>query len=197
VEHVSGQLTLTAARPGERSFGEPIIAWRVWTLRAHRHGLAIRPIAGTRRPWPALQPARAVCGRGRRHDVPGVHCTCGLYATTSPDLLLHARDPAVAGTVALWGRVVEHEHGYRAEFAYPQRLMLVCCQCFWIRGTGGSIPGSVARLRGGRLVPLCEQHVELCRRYGYPIRRLLPASDVEHALLSTYAVDVLRTSLRG
>ncbi len=110
---------------------------------------------------------------------------------------MHARDPAVAGTVGLWGRIVEHEHGFRAEFGYPQRLMLVCCLCFWVRGTGRSVPDTVVRLRGGRLVPLCDEHVELCRRYGYPVRHLLPAADVEGALLSTYAVDVLRTELAG
>ena len=26
---------------------------------------------------------------------------------------------AAVGLVALWGRVIEHEHGYRAQFAYP------------------------------------------------------------------------------
>jgi hypothetical protein len=41
-------------------------------------------------------------------------------------------------------------------------------------------------------VPLCEEHVELSRRYGYPSRRLAGADEMEGALLSTYAVDVLR-----
>ncbi len=193
------RLALDAARPSGRSLGDPISAWRVWTLSGNRRGekLAIRPIAGIRRPWPALRPARAACVRRRRHEVPGFDCTCGLYATRSPELLMHARDPAVAGTVGLWGRIVEHEHGFRAEFGYPQRLMLVCCLCFWVRGTGRSAPDTVVRLRRGRLVPLCDEHVELCRRYGYPVRHLLPAADVECALLSTYAVDVLRTELAG
>jgi hypothetical protein len=42
-------------------------------------------------------------------------------------------------------------------------------------------------------VPLCAEDLELCRRYGYPIRRLLPARAIEQQLLSAYAVDVLRT----
>jgi hypothetical protein len=116
-------------------------------------------------------------------------CTCGLHATHDPDPLRRARDPAVVGTTALWGRVVEHEHGYRGEFAYPQRLRLVCHLCFWRKGTNGDRCTVVVRLRGGRLVPLCAEHLELSRRYGYPMPRLLPARDVEQALRSTYGVD--------
>jgi hypothetical protein len=99
----------------------------------------------------------------------------------------------VLGTVAMWGRVVEHAAGYRAEYAYPQRLRLVCFICFWREGPDhGPDCEVVARRRGGRLVPLCARDLELCRRYGYPTRRLLPARAVEQQLLSAYAVDVLR-----
>jgi hypothetical protein len=31
----------------------------------------------------------------------------------------------VAGVVQLWGRVVQHEHGYRAEYARPLKLLTV------------------------------------------------------------------------
>jgi hypothetical protein len=95
----------------------------------------------------------------------------------------------VIGRVALWGRVVEHEFGYRGEFAYPQRVRLVCHLCLW---RGSKDPPScdvVVRLRGGRMVPLCPEHLELSERYGYPVRHLLPASAVERELLATYRVD--------
>ena len=47
------------------------------------------------------------------------------------------------GRVALWGRVIEHEHGYRARFAYPQRLRLLCQFCFWkIEARGGPRPST-------------------------------------------------------
>lgn len=98
------------------------------------------------------------------------------------------------GTVALWGRAVEHEAGWRAAFAYPQRLRLVCYLCFSLWGTHSpSGCRVVVRHRGGRMVTLCEPHLELSRRYGYRIPRLLPAEVVESSLLSTYAVDLLRT----
>ncbi len=93
------------------------------------------------------------------------------------------------GTVALWGRVVQHEHGYRGEFAYPQRLRLICHLCLWRKGLDGSPCAWVVRLRNGRLVPLCQEHLELSRRFGYPTGRLVPAQLVEQELRSTYAVD--------
>jgi hypothetical protein len=185
--------------PGDRieppapEYAEPIVAWRTWRLFVGADGLEPRlvPVVGGSRPWPAGRAARARCGRGRRHEVPGLLCTCGLYAASSPDPLRHTRDPAVVGTVALWGRVAEHRTGFRAEFGYPQRLALVCYLCFWRTPAEGSRPDVVARLRGGRLVPLCEPHVELSNRYGYATPGLVPADEVEARLLSTYAVERL------
>jgi hypothetical protein len=94
--------------------------------------------------------------------------------------------------VALWGRVVEHLHGYRAEYGYPQRVALVCALCFWQWGAGPShAPDLVLRRRGGSLVPLCEPHLALTRRHGDPARHVLGAAEVERALLDAYAIDVL------
>lgn len=173
---------------------DPILAWRTWTLAGSRDGNEVRllPIAGDRKPWPVREPAQAMCRRPpRHHTVPGFGCRCGLHATHTLDLLRRTRDPAVLGSVALWGRIVEHEHGYRAEFGYPQRLRLACYLCFWQWGEPGSCE-VVARRLGGRMVPLCGPHLELSLRYDYRVGRLLPAGRVEQALLSAYAVDVLR-----
>ncbi|HET9248701.1 MAG TPA: hypothetical protein VFP13_02005 [Actinomycetota bacterium] len=174
---------------------EPIHAWRTWTLVGSRDGAVVRlaPIAGDGRPWPPRRPARSLCTRRRSHLRPELDCTCGLHAVTDPDDLRRARDPAVLGTVALWGTIVEHERGFRAALAYPQRLRLLCYLCFSLWGRLG--PGGcevVVRHRGGRMVPLCEPHLELSRRYGYRVPRLLPARSIESTLLSTYAVDPLR-----
>jgi hypothetical protein len=191
---VSGTLLEAGIRPEGQVLSEPIMGWRVWTLHSNLRETELRmlPISGNAAPWPPFVPASASCPRRRKHPVPGLDCTCGLHATRGVTLLHRARNPAVMGTVALWGRVVEHELGYRAQYAYPQRLMLVCYLCFWLWGPGGPGPDEVIRLRGGRLVPLCDEHVELSRRYGYPAGRLAAAGEIEHALLSTYAVDVLR-----
>jgi len=186
--------TLVPPRP--ETLTEPVLAWRTWTLAGSSDGSEVRllPLFGERRPWPLQVPARGSCSRRGRHPVPGLDCTCGLYATHGLEALRRSRDPAVLGTVALWGRIVEHAAGYRAEYAYPQRLRLVCFVCFWraVPDHGRECEVAVRR-RGGRLVPLCSPDLELCRRYGYPTRRLVPAGAVEQSLLSAYAVDVLRT----
>ena len=72
--------------------------------------------------------------------VPAARCVCGIHAyrterrawDRSPRL--DAFDPAgahslypVFGDVAIWGKVVEHEDGYRAEHAMVRRLVVPAC----------------------------------------------------------------------
>jgi preprotein translocase subunit YajC len=52
-------------------------------------------------------------------------CTCGIYAAKN---LEHLRQSGYAsygvwGEVYLWGTVVQHTLGWRAQFAYPKRLV--------------------------------------------------------------------------
>jgi hypothetical protein len=42
-----------------------------------------------------------------------------------PLSVLQATPVWVVGLVSLWGRIVEHEHGYRAQYAYPRELHYV------------------------------------------------------------------------
>jgi hypothetical protein len=174
---------------------EPIVGWRAWAIRGTTDGTEVRllPLAAGGAAWTPRVPAVAVCVKRRHHRVPALDCRCGIHATHDPHVLRRTRDPAVLGRVALWGRVIEHELGYRAEFGYPQRLALLCELCFWQRGAGHAEPPEVViRHRGGQMVPLCGPHAELSRRHGYPARRLLDAGRVERVLLDAYAVDVLR-----
>ena len=91
--------------------------------------------------------------------------------------------------MALWGRVIEHELGYRGEFGYPQLLALVCQFCFWQWGPTGTRPAVVGWFPRDELVPLCWPHLTVAQRYGMEPRRLLPADDVDLHLRETYAVD--------
>jgi hypothetical protein len=91
----------------------------------------------------------------------------------------------------MWGRVIEHELGYRAEFAYPQRLALVCYLCFWQWGPPRAKPDLVGWYGWTHLVPLCREHLDLSIRYGMIPRALLQADQVEQSLRATYAVDPL------
>ena len=113
-----------------------------------------------------------------------------MYGAKDAVVLERTRSPAVIGIVALWGRVIEHELGYRAEFGYPQRLRLICPECFWRREQLGANATVVALLPRGTAVPLCHVHLAIARTCDLPIRSLR-ASEIQAALLSTYAVDLL------
>jgi hypothetical protein len=60
------------------------------------------------------------------HDAPKADCRCGVYASKSLDDLRSIRvwESGVRGEAWLWGTVVEHERGWRAQFAYPRTLVL-------------------------------------------------------------------------
>src|SRR5437667_7979668 len=60
------------------------------------------------------------------HDTPQADCTCGVYATKSFDHLHRTGYDlrGICGAVWLWGTVVEHKFGWRAQFAYPKSFCL-------------------------------------------------------------------------
>jgi hypothetical protein len=88
----------------------PVLGFRMWRLTS----LGMRGVVQSWRE-PRVE---AVCPRGPGvpHDAPG--CRCGIYALKDPGALWALRPGAgpilVYGLVALSGKVVEHEHGYRA-----------------------------------------------------------------------------------
>jgi hypothetical protein len=102
-------------------------------------------------PWPAGGPLRASCETTSRrlaawvrralswssadHAAPRWGCQCGIYGLARPedaDALEASPRPQrsrladnwqVVGAVFLWGRVIQHDHGYRAEYARPVKLL--------------------------------------------------------------------------
>lgn len=172
---------------------EPIVAWRSWALTGWRDGshLLLRPVARRTGGWKPLEVAEATCRWSPFHEPPVVGCRCGLHASPTLDILRRTRCPAVLGRVALWGRVIEHERGYRARFAYPQRLRLICQFCFWQWGPRGPLPEVVGWYAGGHLVPFCPTHLGVATRIGLGPRWVLPADEVGQALRDRYAVDPL------
>jgi hypothetical protein len=114
---------------------EPIRGWRVWKVA---NGRLYSTVFGTL--WPERARLEARCGLGGRsspgglrgvHEAPSRGCDCGIYALKShADALYLARQIAepvlvAVGRVSLWGRVVETERGYRAEYAYIYDLSLL------------------------------------------------------------------------
>ena len=183
------------ARPrGRTTATEPIIAWRAWALTGRRDG---RTSCCARSRGARVRGGRA---RSRRRRASTRGCTrrrtstarAGSTARTSCDILRRTRCPAVLGRVALWGRVIEHELGYRAQFAYPQLARAGLPVLFLAVGLAPArAPTSWAGSPRDELVPLCWAHLEQAQRYGMEPRRLLGAADVDLRLRETYAVDPL------
>lgn len=106
----------------------PVVAHRVW--RWDERGL--RSLNGE--PWLPGQHLEARCrvAPAPRHtaeaanEVPHRKCTCGIYAAKDREHLrqIGYADRGVCGEVYLWGTVVEHRLGWRAQFAYPKSLVL-------------------------------------------------------------------------
>lgn len=181
---------------------DPVIGWRVWNVSEGDDGPVLQPAGSGTDEWPRRRPLEARCtvprvltGRRRPHQAPDLECRCGIHAGDSLDVVARgwpAWPPApVVGRVALWGSTVAHERGWRARFAYPDRLRLVCIGCAWIE-PGPGVPAVVHAFRK-RLYTLCEEHAG-----GFRIpdgRASTPTGEDPRALqgrlLGAYAVDLL------
>jgi hypothetical protein len=101
----------------------PIVGYRTW-----HWGSLMSPLKSlnNNEPWLPGRPLAAKCklyraGWRPNHQKALDICSCGVCALKSPDRL---RVFPVYGEVYLWGKVVEHECGWRAEYAYPKLLIL-------------------------------------------------------------------------
>ena len=137
---------------------EPTVAWRKW-LVDEEDGLLRSLYKDV--VWLPMHKTEAHCYRdrgqliagGRCSTAPNPRCVCGIYAVKQEDEVhrfgraresLAAAAPSprtltVIGTVSLWGRIIETDRGYKAEYAYPYELHV-------IRDPGGFSSPSLARL---------------------------------------------------
>ena len=119
----------------------PILGYRAWVLReGELSSYAVDNI------WIPKQTNVARCG-GYEHtkfwgphsmqsgpkliphasyEAPIAECGCGFYAfKTLPYLqawLEHRKPNIVIGEVYLWGKIVDCQYGFRAQYAYPKRF---------------------------------------------------------------------------
>jgi hypothetical protein len=111
----------------------PVVGYRVWQWDA----AGLRSLNGEK--WSAHHPLSAVCRADACGSIAGLSkathnpvelpyfsCTCGVYAAKTTEHLHQCgyKKFGVHGEVYLWGKVVEHERGWRAQFAYPKALFL-------------------------------------------------------------------------
>ena len=115
--------------PVEEKSSELIIGERGWSF-AHPHfltGLNSSQVYLPKQKMEALCLAHNELGE---HLAPDHRCHCGIYARKISskeeyrDSGYWFGDWDVTGQVALWGRVIEHRDGYRAQFAYPINLVV-------------------------------------------------------------------------
>jgi hypothetical protein len=98
--------------------------------------------------------AQATCALSD-HDAPASDCSCGFYAVADDAQLwrLGADEPELAVLdVELAGRVIEHDHGFRASHQRVTNVRFhgVCVRC-------GKQADTFARRRFGSLVPSCRR----------------------------------------
>jgi hypothetical protein len=92
------------------------------------------------------------------HEAPQAGCTCGFYAVETDGELwrLGSYEPELAVLdVDLAGRVIEHEHGYRASHQYVRRVTVgnTCVRC-------GGPATALQRHWFGALTPACGRHAK-------------------------------------
>lgn len=105
---------------------EAIIAWRIWRVVANGNHAILRSCV-TGEAWETGAPMYAKTTVIAHQLYNGVHAykmetrpdkyAYSLWAESNGDMLVH-------GKIALWGKVIEHEEGYRAEFAYPIHIFI-------------------------------------------------------------------------
>lgn len=123
---------------------EAITAYRAWNV--HPNGLLVGQAFAS--PWKPYEPHVAICNHaesmghvkdGQWQDAPLWECDCGIHAHQTlkkaesriimerQGLIGFSRCPDTAegrvwGELKLWGKVIVHEDGYRAQYAYPGKL---------------------------------------------------------------------------
>lgn len=97
----------------------PVVGYRVWKWDG-----ALKSLNGIE--WIARKVFTAECRAQGRCLAPESNCTCGIYAGKSVGHLrrLGYTENRICGEVSLWGIVVEHEEGWRAQFAYPRHFVV-------------------------------------------------------------------------
>lgn len=113
---------------------EPVSGWRCWVVDVTGPSARLRSIG--HEAWPVGQPLAAACRVPETllaHPAPGPGCDCGIHAARrAADAACYVELPSwsaavmAIGLVGLWGRVIEGRGGWRARFAYPQRLYVPC-----------------------------------------------------------------------
>ena len=118
---------------------KPLVGWRMWDvlIESRDEGWRLKAIS---RPviWEPYVPMRGTCNNKPPEEITDHKCPswehrCGVHAVKevfqvrkwgSPTNGPKAQHVRLLGEIDLWGRVLEYEEGYRAEWGYPAKLYL-------------------------------------------------------------------------
>ncbi len=112
-------------------YASTITGWKAWNQGTY--GNKIRLQSGMGSVW-SPDPLKAVC-INLPHSAPREDCSCGIYATRTMEQLLRNwwhREGMILGKVALWGKVIIHHEGYRAEWAQPLEIWVPRDKVGWV-----------------------------------------------------------------
>jgi hypothetical protein len=173
---VSRAILSIQQRHGEVWSPTPVVGFRAWSVD-------VDGLRGVRAMWtsPTFEATcEGLFGPRIDREVPHTDGTCGpppcgIYATHEVEALLasgltdNLPDLAV-GMVALSGKVVEHEHGYRAQIATISSILGFCSDRAYFTADPGAIAELIAAPRAtiGRLgIPIDRDRKDIAiERYG-------------------------------
>ena len=108
---ITGNKTRDAALGGPRIRAGEIIGWRFWKLC---NGLLLSVIAPhTWHPGVFERSSSKYCGHYNR----GYHAFKDKEQVEYASSMRNYWRPCVIGSIAMWGEIIEHEHGWRSEYA--------------------------------------------------------------------------------
>ena len=109
---------------------DPAVGYRVWKVKDNRLYSIVHVTL-----WEPGMRFEAFCDK--EHEVPDKQCSCGTYAaatfnhlfdmgyTKADGLFSVGRgEVSVAGQVNLWGGLIPGLLGWRAQYAYPRKLLI-------------------------------------------------------------------------
>ena len=99
-----------------------LIGVRAWHILLTKEGLRL---LSSHTVWTPYEKLVAECLTRGGHKIPDKNCMCGIYAMKLNRSIPH--EGAIQGRIKLWGRFLEGETGYRAEFAYPEKFESFRC----------------------------------------------------------------------
>lgn len=171
----SGYVAIAAQ---EQSDHIPVLAWRAWRLKEGEAGEAEILTSGGGEEWSVEGPIVARCenaeklalaGEEGHGPAPVLDCSCGVYCTKTMRHLQGAGfpNPEVYGLLAAWGRIDEHELGYRVQRAYPVALIVnsLAISGIWTDDAEAAL--------------IRRRVDELARRYRVPVAAAVPERAVE------------------